>query len=59
MNQLHDCLGLERDQGSEKSYILEVFKVDQTEYSNELEVAWEKRRGVKITQDILLNLEVK
>ena len=36
-----------------------VFKVDPAEYSNELEVAWEKKRGVKITQDILLNLEVK
>ena len=59
MNQLHDCLGLERDQGSGKCYILDVFKVDPTEHSNELEVAWEKKRGVKITQDILLNLEVK
>ena len=36
-----------------------VFKVDPAEYSNELEVAWEKNRGVKITQDVLLNLEVK
>lgn len=37
----------------ESGYILDVLKVEPTGYSDGLEVAREKKRGVKITQGVL------
>lgn len=49
-----DVLDLSRrTKGMESDYILHVLKVETIGYSDGLEMAWEKKIVVKITQDFL------